>query len=223
MVDPGHGGRDPGAIGPDGLQEKDIVLELSLALRDVLQNNYPKLNVELTRDSDKFLPLQKRTQIANQRNADVFVSIHANAGRSSTAEGFEVFTLSSDATDASAEELAEIENSALRYEGVPAEELNDISFILWQLRSTIHTRESRTVPRNIIDSLKARIPGKNRGVKGAPFWVLKDARMPAVLVESGFLSNPEEARRLTSESHQQDLAQAIGEGIDQYVSGRSNS
>lgn len=223
MVDPGHGGRDPGAIGPDGLQEKDIVLDLSLALRDVLRNDYPNLNVELTRDSDEFLPLQKRTQIANQRDADVFVSIHANAGRSSVAKGFEVFTLQSDATDASAEELAEIENSALRYEGVPADELNDISFILWQLRSTIHTRESRNVATDILDSMEKHVSGENRGMHGAPFWVLKDARMPAVLVESGFLSNPEEARRLSNETHQQDLARAIAEGVNNYIAERTDS
>jgi N-acetylmuramoyl-L-alanine amidase len=101
--------------------------------------------------------------------------------------------------------------------------LEDVSFILWQLRSTIHTRESRTVAQRIIQAMDKRVDGENRGVKGAPFWVLKDARMPAVLVESGFLSNPEEARRLTDETHQQDLARAIAEGINNYISQRSNS
>lgn len=223
VVDAGHGGRDPGAIGTNGLQEKRVTLDMALALRDVFREDYPGLDVRLTRDSDNFLPLQKRTQIANKLDADVFVSIHANSGFSSVAKGFEVFTLGAEASDPSAQEIAEVENSSLRYEGVSAEELDDVSWILWQLRSTIHTRESKDVAKDIIAAMDESLPGENRGVKGAPFWVLKDARMPAVLVESGFLSNPEEARRLADEAYQRKVARSIAGGIEEYVESRSNS
>jgi N-acetylmuramoyl-L-alanine amidase len=131
--------------------------------------------------------------------------------------------LSGEASDDSAKELAEVENSALRYEGVSAEDLEEVSFILWQLRSMIHNRESRSVADDILDAMSNRVSGENRGMRGAPFWVLKDARMPAVLVETGFLSNPEEARRLTRKSHQQDLARAIAEGISNHLDERSDS
>lgn len=223
VVDPGHGGRDPGAIGSNGLQEKQVTLDMALALREVLGEDYPDLNVELTRDSDNFLPLQKRTEIANKLDADVFVSIHANAGRSSIAKGFEVFTLSSDASDNSAKEIAEVENSSLRYEGVSAEELDEVSWILWQLRSTFHTRESRDVAGDIIEVMEENLPGENRGIKRAPFWVLKDARMPAILVESGFLSNPEEAQRLADEAYQRKVARSIADGISEHQASRSDS
>lgn len=221
VVDPGHGGRDPGAIGYNGLQEKKVVLEMAKQLKAQLEGDYPDLNIRLTRSSDEFLPLQKRTQIANELDADLFISIHANSGRSSVAKGFELFTLSGEASDPSAKELAEVENSALRYEGYSKDELDDVSWILWQLRSTIHTRESRRVARMMLSEMENALPSRNRGLKQAPFWVLKDARMPAILVESGFLSNPEGERRLRTQSYQRKVARSIAEAVDNYRQKRS--
>lgn len=222
VVDPGHGGRDPGAIGYNGLYEKKVVLETSKKLRAQLRNSYPNIDVRLTRSGDEFLPLQKRTQIANELSADLFISIHANSGRSSVAKGFELFTLSGQASSPSAKELAEIENSALRYEGYSKNELDDVSWILWQLRSTIHTRESRRVARMMGSVMEDTLPSRNRGLKQAPFWVLKDARMPAILVETGFLSNPEGERRLRSSSYQSKIARAIAKAIDRYRTQRNS-
>ncbi|MFB6344975.1 MAG: N-acetylmuramoyl-L-alanine amidase [bacterium] len=221
IIDPGHGGRDPGAIGTNGLQEKKVVLEMAQKMEQVMSQNFSEIDVRLTRSSDEFLPLQKRTQIANQLNADLFISLHANSGRSSVAKGFELFTLSGEASDPSAKELAKIENSALRYEGYSKDELDDVSWILWQLRSTIHTRESRRVASIVSSAMEERLPIRNRGLKQAPFWVLKDARMPAILVETGFLSNPEEERRLQTSTYQQKVARSIAEAVNSYRKKRS--
>lgn len=223
VIDPGHGGRDPGAIGSNGLYEKEVVLKMGQALKEEIEDNHPQFEVRLTRDSDEFLPLQKRTQIANELDADIFLSIHANSGRTSVAKGFEVFTLSAEASDPSAKELAEVENSALRYEGYSKEELNDVSWILYQLRSMIHTRESRSVAEIISEAMEESLPIENRGMKQAPFWVLKDARMPAVLVETGFLSNPEGARRLADQNHREKVAKAIADGLNNYRRSRDDS
>ncbi len=219
VIDPGHGGRDPGAIGANGLHEKEVVLQISLSLRDYIEENYPRIKPVLTRDDDRFIPLQDRTRMANEQQADLFVSIHANSGRAG-ASGFEVFTLSSEADDEEAQELAEIENSALRYEGVDGEELKDIQWILQQLQGTVHTRESREFARIIDDELDGDLSLPSRGVKQAPFFVLKDARMPAVLVETGFLSNPREAEKLGTRKFQREIAAGLAGALENYRQNR---
>ncbi len=216
VIDPGHGGRDPGAIGANGLQEKKVVLEISRILKKYFQNNYENIKPVLTRDADSFLPLKDRTRMANELNADIFLSLHANSGYTEYATGFEAFTLSSEPSDPSAKELAEIENSALRYEGHDAEDLDDISWILWKLRATVHTRQSQKLARKIIGELNQELSTTNRGVKQAPFWVLKDAQMPAVLVESGFLSNPGEEQKLRSTKYQRSVARSLAQAIHSY-------
>lgn len=221
VVDPGHGGRDPGAIGKNGSREKQVVLELARQLKAVLREGYPNIRVRLTRDEDRFIPLKSRTQIANEIGADVFISLHANSTQhSSRARGFEVYTLSGQATDPSAQELANVENSALRYEGYEQEELEDISWILWQLRSTVHTRESQKFAARILDRLQGEVPTQNRGAKKAPFWVLKDAQMPAVLFESGFLSNPAEERKLRDRQYLRKLARGLAAALEAYRENR---
>ncbi len=216
VVDPGHGGRDPGAVGANGLREKQVVLRMARALQDYLREQHPEIETRLTRKGDRFLALKSRTQIANEMDADLFISIHANSGHSSYASGFEVFTLSGEATDPNARDLAEIENSALLYEGYDKKEIDDLSFILWQLRSTVHTRESQKVARLMLEEMEDLLPISNRGMKQAPFWVLKDAQMPAVLVETGFLSNPSEEKRLQSREYHRRLARALGPAISKY-------
>lgn len=221
VVDPGHGGRDPGAIGKNGSREKQVVLDLARELKGILQESYPNIRVRLTRGGDRFIPLKSRTRIANEIGADVFVSLHANSAQhSSRARGFEVYTLSGQATDPSAQELADVENSALRYEGYQQEELEDISWILWQLRSTVHTRESQKFAGLILDRLQGQVPTNNRGAKKAPFWVLKDAQMPAVLFESGFLSNPSEERKLRDREYLRKLARGLAGALEAYRENR---
>jgi len=216
IIDPGHGGRDPGAIGYNGLKEKKVVLEISRAIKNELEQEYPKIKPRLTRNRDEFIPLSQRTQIANQMEGDVFVSLHANANRSQKAKGFEVYTLSGEATSPSGKELAKIENSALRYEGYKKSELDDISFILNQLRNSVHVRESRTIAQDMMERAQRQLPIPTRRARQAPFWVLKDARMPAMLVETGFLSNPTEERILQKESYQQAVAKVIASSLSKY-------
>lgn len=221
MIDPGHGGRDPGAIGGNGVREKEVVLSLARQLKEVLQQDYSNIEVRLTRRKDRFIPLKTRTRMANEIGADLFISVHANSTRhSSRARGFEVYTLSGQASDPSAKQLAEVENSALRYEGYEREELEDISWILWQLRSTVHTRESQKFAGLILEHLQGRVPTNNRGAKKAPFWVLKDARMPAVLFESGFLSNPTEERKLRDRDYLRKLARGVASAVEAYRENR---
>ncbi|MFP4687075.1 MAG: N-acetylmuramoyl-L-alanine amidase [bacterium] len=220
VIDPGHGGRDPGAIGPGGLMEKEVILNMSLRLKKHIEDNYPRMKVILTREEDVFIPLQDRTRMANQNEADVFISIHANSGPSARATGFEIFTLSAEASDPSAQERADIENSVLRYEGYDSEELSDVAWILGQLRASVHTMESQAFSEMILSEMEAAITLSNRGMKQAPFFVLKDAMMPAVLFEAGFLSNPREEQRLQSDSYQKTVVEALGTALDKYMKQR---
>ncbi|MFB6356079.1 MAG: N-acetylmuramoyl-L-alanine amidase [bacterium] len=223
MIDPGHGGRDPGAIGANGLQEKQVVLQIARELKAKLDKMYPHIKTRMTRNSDKFIRLKNRTQMANRVDADVFVSIHANSSRARKAKGFEVFTLSGEATDPSARELAEIENSALRYENYDSKELDDIAWILNQLRNVVHSRESRQLANQVLSGVKKHVTSlDNRRMKQAPFWVLKDARMAAILVETGFLSNPTEEKKLQSKDYQEKLAKAIASSLEQFRTERMN-
>lgn len=220
VIDPGHGGRDPGAIGHQGTHEKDVVLDISLRIRDYFKANHPKLKVRLTRTTDKFIPLSQRTQIANDLDGDVFLSIHANSNRSSQARGFDVYTLSGEATSPTGEDLAEIENSALRYEGFDENELDDVSWILYQLENSVHVRESREIAKFIMDAAEDKLPIPTRRARQAPFWVLKDARMPAMLVETGFLSNPDEEQTLQLVSYQNSVAEVLGQALETYRKNR---
>ncbi len=217
VVDPGHGGRDPGAIGPNGLMEKEVALDISRRLADMIEREYEQIETHLTREEDVFISLEDRTRVANELNADLFISIHANGHHSQYARGFEVFTLSGEASDPSAEELAETENSVLKYEGYDADDLDDVAWILHQLRATVHTRDSQELARQMVELMEDKLPVPNRGVKQAPLWVLKDAQMPSVLVEAGFLSNPQEERRLRSSDYQESVAEAITKTVRQYL------
>lgn len=221
VIDPGHGGRDPGAIGHNGTLEKRVVLDISRRIRDHLKANYPNIKVRLTRTSDKFIPLSQRTQIANDLDADVFLSIHANSNKSSKAKGFDVYTLSGEATSPTGEDLAEIENSALKYEGYDEKELDDVSWILYHLRNSVHVRESQDISQFIMEVADKNLPIPTRRARQAPFWVLKDAQMPAILVETGFLSNPREEQTLQRVSYQNAVAEVLGKALENYRQNRT--
>ncbi|MFO7155694.1 MAG: N-acetylmuramoyl-L-alanine amidase [Pseudomonadota bacterium] len=213
VVDPGHGGEREGAVGPGGTREKDVALEISLRLARILRQLGHE--VILTRESDVSLGLAERTRLANEREADLFVSIHANSAPSarSRVQGVETYFLSADATDAQARALASLENA----EEGPVEAPEDpLEFILADLaRMKAHAESSRLAVA-IHENLVRRTGARDRGVRQAPFFVLSGARMPAVLVEVGYLSHPAEERRLASRENQEAIARAIAEGIEAF-------
>ena len=220
VIDPGHGGHDPGAIGPNGLYEKDIVLDIALKVKDIINKEYPQYEVILTRDRDIFIPLDERTNIANKNNADLFISIHANASPNKYAKGIETYILNW-TDDEEAMRVAARENaiSLKRMKEVQ----NELGIILASLERESKRDESVRIAGYIQKSLISKIQSKytsvqNLGVKQALSYVLIGAKMPSALVEVSFISNPEEERLLADESYRQILAYSIVNGINSYFS-----
>ncbi|HUP42194.1 MAG TPA: N-acetylmuramoyl-L-alanine amidase [Thermoanaerobaculia bacterium] len=212
VIDPGHGGGESGAVGPGGEQEKDLTLELARALRARLVERLP-VRVVLTRDEDASLPLDTRSAIANQHQADLFVSIHLNSSLGTLARGAETYFLSMAASDARAAEVAAAENLGA---GAGDDPLHDLQLILWDLAQSYHLAASQRVASLIQQELNTTLGLRDRGVKQAPFRVLMGAAMPAVLVELGFLSNPEEEARLRDPSYRAELVEALVRAIGSY-------
>jgi N-acetylmuramoyl-L-alanine amidase len=217
VIDPGHGGRDPGAVGPLGTYEKDRALEIALMVRDLLAIRMPELRVVLTRSDDRYVSLGERTRMANRNRADLFVSIHCNAAVNREAHGFETFYLSRARTDeARAVEL--LENQVIDMEDVSASPDDPLSFLLADMAQSIFLNQSSHLAGIIQKSFGESFPGRrDRGVKTAGFYVLRGAYMPAVLVEVGFISNPSEERQLLSLDFRFRAAQAIVESIVKYA------
>ena len=213
VIDPGHGGKDPGARGRSGLREKDIVLDVGLRLRRLIKERLG-VNVIMTRETDVFIPLEERTAIANTKGADLFVSVHANASRREGAKGVETYLLGR-ATDRDAMATAERENSASE------KSLNTLQLILTDLMNTAKKEESLRlayyVQENMIGHLETRYKVTDLGVKRAPFYVLVNARMPSILAEISFISNREEEKLLSDGEHRQEIAEAILKGIRKYI------
>jgi len=215
VIDPGHGGKDPGAIGPGGTKEKDVVLKIAHKLAKELHKNL-KTRVILTRYHDIFLPLADRTAIANREKADLFISVHCNASLKSHTEGFEIYFLSEEASDEEAQAVANMENAVMALEE-KKEKGNELSSILWSLAMNEFMNESSELCSLIcfeVDN-SLRVVG-NRGVKQAGFSVLKGAKMPAVLVEAAFISNESGERKLRSSKFQSELAESICAGVTKY-------
>ncbi len=208
VLDPGHGGNDPGATGRGGLREKNVTLDVALRLRDLLSQD--GFRVIMTRQTDRFIPLSRRSQIANQSGADLFVSIHVNSSRRRSVSGFEVYYLS-EATDDHARAIEASENEDLP--GDVGSSSPETEAIVWDLLYTEHRAESSTLASRVSQGLKKELPTRNRGIKSARFAVLKGSRMPAVLVEVGFVSHPLEEARLRSPAYRQRLADGIRDGI----------
>jgi|GEM_PF-4670343 len=216
VVDPGHGGDKRGAVGPNRLQEKDAALAIALALRDALEAMGHR--VVLTRDSDRSLGLVPRIRLANELGADLFVSVHLNAvpegASTSGAYGVETYFLSADASDAGAAALARAENDD-DAAGAPGDG-DALGAILADLaRTEAHAHSSR-LALAIHTALVGAIGARDRGLRQAPFVVLQGADMPAVLVEVGYVSHPDEARRLADPAHQRRVAAAIAAGISSF-------
>ncbi|HEV8308460.1 MAG TPA: N-acetylmuramoyl-L-alanine amidase [Methylomirabilota bacterium] len=216
IIDPGHGGHDPGAIGPGGLQEKELTLDVARRLAAVLEAEVGA-KVRLTRTRDQFVALRERTGIANRHKADLFVSIHVNAARGVTATGTETYFLSSEATDNAARAAAAFENKVIELEPDPRAGSRDLlRSILWDLAQSEFQQQSSRLAEALQDSFERALRLPNRGVKQAPFYVLGGAAMPAVLVEIGFLSNPQEEQRLQDEGYRDRIARALAAGIAAY-------
>jgi len=211
VVDAGHGGKDPGASGRSGLKEKTVVLGIARRLRDLLARD--GFRVIMTRYDDRFISLSRRTEIANQEGADLFISIHANAARSRKVSGYEAYYLS-EATDDHARAMAASENAVLPT-GVDNGSVPDGMLpIVWDLLYTEHRAESTELATSIVQGMaRRRLPTQNRGVKSARFYVLKGTRMPAVLIEVGFISHPQEERRLRDRDYRQRIAEGIRNGV----------
>lgn len=218
VIDPGHGGHDTGTIGPNGIREKDVVLDVGRKLGKMLQQ---RLGAEVvyTRSDDTFIPLETRTAIANRERADLFVSIHANSSDDPDARGVETyylnFTSSRDALEVAARENAVSEKS-----------IHELQDLVKKIALKEKIEESREFAGDVQTSLYTSLASKNsalrnRGVKKAPFIVLIGANMPSILAEVSFVSNPEDARKLQTQERRQQIADSLYRGIARYVNGLS--
>lgn len=218
VLDPGHGGRDPGAIGYSGsTYEKDLVLQIALKLKKRLENELD-VDVILTRDKDEFVSLQERTEMANRNNADLFISIHINAHNNRKANGIEVYYLSTAKTDG-ARAVEALENSVVYdYEGgeEAVKKYDDLAFILADMAQNEHLEESFQQSMKLQQYLVQETTAQDRGVKQANFYVLRGAFMPAVLLELGYITNKAEEKKLKNLSYQEMLVRAICKGIKDF-------
>lgn len=222
VIDAGHGGHDPGSIGRNGLQEKDLVLDVALRLSRLVKSQLGA-EVVMTRDTDAFIPLEERTAIANAKGADLFLSVHANSSRSPKARGIETYFLNF-AVDPHAEEVAARENA------ISAATMKDLQGLVKAITLNSKIDESRdfasSIQESMIEHLRPGYPDmQNRGVRTAPFYVLIGANMPSILAEIAFVSNPEEEKLLKSQDRRQQIAQSLFEGVRKYLEGlnRGNS
>jgi N-acetylmuramoyl-L-alanine amidase len=215
VIDAGHGGHDTGTIGPTGLMEKDLCLDVALRLGKIIQQKLPGADIVFTRSDDTFIPLEERTHIANQTKADLFISIHANSSPDHGARGVETYYLNLKGS-AEAMEVAARENS------VSQENIHDLQDVVKRIAQTEKIDESRELAADIQDSLSKRIqktakPVKNRGVRKAPFVVLIGADMPSILTEISFLSNASDEQLLKKPEHRQRIAEGVYQGVAAYL------
>lgn len=218
VLDPGHGGKDPGAIGINGMKEKDIVLAVAKKVARKLSGSLG-VEVFLTRKTDIFIPLEERTAIANTKNGDLFISIHANAAKSPQAQGIETYYLDLAASEES-RGVAALENAS------STRQISDLQNILSHLMQNSKKDESArlagTVQKQLVAGLTKSYPAiTNHGVKTAPFVVLIGAQMPSILTEIAFISNPTEGKRLQTDAYQEALAEQISQGVAKYSSSLS--
>jgi N-acetylmuramoyl-L-alanine amidase len=215
VIDPGHGGHDTGTIGPTGLMEKDLCLDVALRLGKIIEQRLPGADVVYTRSDDTFVPLEERTNIANQAKADLFISIHANSSRDTGARGIETYYLNLKGTS-EAMEVAARENATAQ-EGV-----HELESLVKRIAQTEKIDESKEFAEDIQESLSDRIQKtsksvRNRGVRKAPFVVLIGADMPSILTEISFLSNPADEKLLKQPEQRQRVAEGLYQGISSYL------
>ncbi len=215
VIDAGHGGHDTGTIGPTGLMEKDLCLDVALRLGKLIQQKLPDTEIVYTRSDDTFIPLEERTHIANETKADLFVSIHANSSPDHGARGVETYYLNLKGSP-EAMEVAARENA------VAQGNIHDLEDVVKKIARTEKIDESKELAEDIQDSLSKRIqktakPVKNRGVRKAPFVVLIGADMPSILTEISFLSNAADEQLLKKPEHRQHIAEGVFAGVTSYL------
>jgi N-acetylmuramoyl-L-alanine amidase len=222
VIDAGHGGKDPGAVSKI-LQEKDVVLSIALKLGAYIETNFPDVKVIYTRKTDVFIALDRRSEIANQNKANLFISIHANANNNSEITGTETYTLGLHKTQENLE-VAMKENAVMlyeddysaKYEGFDPQ--NPASYIIFNLLQGVNRESSINLAELTEFQFKTRVGRHSRGVREAGFWVLKQVSMPSILVEVGFVSNPTEAEYLKKSENQDYLASGIFRAFRDYKS-----
>nr|WP_286670584.1 N-acetylmuramoyl-L-alanine amidase [Fodinibius salsisoli] len=216
VLDPGHGGHDPGTIGHGGIQEKDIVLDIAKKVGDYIKSNMPGVKVVYTRDDDTFIELEERGSIANRHEGDLFVSIHCNAAHSRRAYGSEVYFLGLERSK-TALEVMKRENKVVRAnDDVEQKQLSQEDLLIYELANSGYISTSERIAGMLEHQFDDRAQRHSRGVKQARFVVLYHASMPAVLVETGFISNPDEGRYLSTEYGQNIISSAIFRAIRDY-------
>ncbi len=213
VLDPGHGGKDSGAVGIGGLKEKDVVLSIAKYTANILKEKGFK--VVMTRENDEFIPLLQRVKIANDAKADLFVSIHANASLDPSAKGMEVFFLNA-TSNQKALRIASVEND------VPIEQMGTINKIIISLINQAKLKESAILAKDVNESIyslaKPQYPGLiNRGIDQAPFYVLVGTNCPSILIETLFITNPNDSDYLKNSTYQEVLAKGIAMGLIKYL------
>ena len=214
IIDPGHGGKDPGSVGYKGTKEKDIVLDVSKRLARKIQKNL-RVKTILTRDEDVFIRLQDRTKFANTNEGDLFISIHVNSNESKKPYGFETYLLRP-GKNQEAINVALRENAVIELEGNKFEKLTDEQLIQATIAQSGFVQYSEQFAALIQEEIDKRVQSRNRGVKQAGFYVLMGASMPNVLIELGYISNPNEEKKLNSSSYRDMLATSIYYAILKY-------
>lgn len=221
VIDAGHGGKDPGAVGKNSY-EKDIVLSIALKTGNYIKENFPHVKIVYTRDTDIFIPLKKRPEIANKCKADLFISIHANSLENNNhTYGTETFILGLHKTKDNLA-VAMKENSVMLYEDDYSNKYEGFdpkdpaSYIIFNLMQGLHIENSTLLAQHTENQFKKRVGRRSRGVKAAELWVLRKASMPSVLIEVGFISNPNEERFLKSKKGQVYMASAIFRAFRSY-------
>jgi N-acetylmuramoyl-L-alanine amidase len=214
VIDAGHGGNDPGAIGRNGLKEKDVNLDIAKRLSSLLRAE--GVQTVLIRASDRFIPLSTRVSIANRSGADLFVSIHSNAARSRSLCGFEVYYVAPSVSDSKRAALTAKTTSLNLKDTVFSSDAQDLKAIVWDMIYTNSRAESIELSRSLCKVMDSSIDANILGVKNARFQVLKGITMPGVLIEVGFVSNQNEERLLRTGEYREKLAAGILEGIRDY-------
>jgi N-acetylmuramoyl-L-alanine amidase len=211
VIDPGHGGKDHGALGQQGLAEKDLVLDVSQRLGKRLERG--GLRVVMTRKGDTFVPLERRTSVANDARGDLFISIHANSASSAEPRGTETYFVSLESSDRRAQEVATRENEAFGSAAASIEQRDPLLALLGDMIVSEHVSESSEFAKMVEHEFVDVDAKRSRGVKQAPFVVLMGVQMPASLIEIGFLSNPKDEKSLRSDRHRDALVDAMASAV----------
>jgi len=214
IIDPGHGGKDPGAIGYRGTKEKDITLDVAKRLAKKIERNM-KIKTILTRDEDTFIGLRERSKLANAQNGKLFISIHANSAEDQRAHGFETYLIGLNKNEAAVRTAAR-ENAVLALEGSEVQTLTDEALIRANLFQTSFANGSERFAALVQEEMNKRLQSRDRGVKQAGFYVLAYTSMPNVLIELGYISNPSEEKKLRSSQYKDALATSIYRAIEKY-------